>query len=72
MFVLSTLFIPQVSAAGTELLDDPKFQNGIAVGYANTYPNSADQTCIDRWKQILPSYNSAKWTFIEISERFYY
>ena len=59
-------------AMETELLSDPDFKNGFAVGFANTYPNNSDQACINRWKTILPSYSNTKWTFIEISERFYF
>ncbi|GAB4162903.1 MAG: hypothetical protein Fur003_5740 [Candidatus Dojkabacteria bacterium] len=58
--------------APTELLEDAKFSNGVAVGYANTYPNNLDTTCINLWKGIIPSYDTAtRWQFIEISERFY-
>ena len=75
LFVYLLMFLGvtgRVHATETELLTDPNFQNGVAVGYANTYPNDADQACIGRWQQILPGYNNIKWTFIEISERFYF
>jgi len=62
-----------------ELLSDPNFTNGVAVGYANTYPDTPiqnydhnDQNCIQRWGQILPNYTKTKWMFTEISERFFF
>lgn len=57
---------------GEELLFDTNFSNGVTVGYANTYPDSQDSQCIQRWKEKIPSYDNAKWMFIEISERFYF
>lgn len=59
-------------APAVELLDDTLFQKGIAVGYGNTYPDNLDAYCIQRWKRILPEYDSVKWMFTEISERFYF
>jgi hypothetical protein len=55
-----------------ELLDDTRFQKGVAAGFANTYPNSLDEACISRWAGILPNYGEIKWMFWEITERFYF
>jgi len=52
-------------------LIDPDFDKGVAIGYANNYPNDKDFQCIGNWKNKLRNYNQIKWYFIEISERFY-
>ena len=57
--------------ASRELLVDPNFENGVAIGYANNYPNDKDLQCIGNWRNKLINYNQIKWYFIEISERFY-
>ena len=75
IFVLGGYFFFLTSLAtaeGKELLDDPHLSKGIAVGFANTYPDNLDNACISLWRNILPSYNQIKWMFWEISERFYF
>lgn len=69
----------QAQTSSVELFSDPNFTNGVAVGYANTYPDTPsqnydhnDQSCIQRWSQILPNYSQTKWMFTEISERFFF
>jgi len=66
------LKISLAAPLGKELLDDSNFQRGVAVGFANTYPNNLDEACISRWARILPDYQQIKWMLWEISERFYF
>jgi len=70
IFVISTSLL--LAGYEIELFDDPSFQKGVAVGFANTYPNSLDEACISRWANILPNYGTIKWMFWEITERFYF
>ena len=66
------VWVRRVEAREIELLKDPSFSNGVVVGYGNTYPNSLDYACIDRWRNVLPGYDEIKWMFTEVSERFYF